>query len=799
MVPAADTHPGESFAMPSTGESWNQFKLLEPLGRGGMGQVFLAEDSILDRKVALKFLPEKLEGDAMARERFLREAKSAAALDHPYICKIYEIGETDGKAYIAMEYIEGVTLQEKVARGPLRLPDILEIGAEIAEAVDAAHKKGIVHRDLKSPNIMVTRDGHIKVLDFGLAKKFALDGHTGSETFSESLTAHDVTPGTVIYMSPEQVKGERIDGRTDIFSLGVVLYELATGKLAFEELTSGSTYDAILNREPLPPRTLNPNVPEDLERVILKALEKDRDHRYQTAREVGVDLRRMKRSTTDSAPLYVTRSSAQLTIPGSPNRWAVWATMSAALAVIALGVSLVRPLISGGSINSLAVLPFENVQHDPEVDYLADGIPESLINRLSEVHGLQVMARSTAFRYRGSDVDPRAAGAELGVGAVLTGRVMQRLGRLNVQAELVEVATGRQLWGEQYSRQVTHLLSVQNDIAREISDALRLELSGEELDELARADTQNSKAYQAYLKGRFFLNRRTQPDIEKAVAAFEQAKAIDPEFALASVGLGDSYIVIGAQWYGVDPENPPVTAMAKARSAAREALELDPNLAGAYVTRAYIEFLQDWDWEASEKDFLKAIELDPDYVVAHQWYSEFLMVMGRRDESIAEGMRAVELDPTSALQVRELANSYRGAGRYAEAIEQLKKTDELNFSHPSTMFYLTQSYWLSGMREEAIATAYRWDERWGRFFELLVDAKYTDALVSLESFAEDELTDQHWISCYILVGDKQKALDLLEDSFRRRYVSLPAILTDALLDPISEEPRVVELRRRMGL
>ena len=783
--------------MPSTGESWNQFKLLDPLGRGGMGQVFLAEDTTLDRKVALKFLPEKLEGDKLARERFLREAKSAAALDHPYICKIYEIGESDGTAYIAMEYVEGVTLQEKVAAGPLRLPDILEIGAEIAEAIDAAHKKGIVHRDLKSPNIMVTRDGHIKVLDFGLAKKVALDGH--SETSSESLTAHDVTPGTVIYMSPEQVKGERIDGRTDIFSLGVVLYELATGKLPFEELTSGSTYDAILNREPLPPRALNPNVPEDLERVIVKALEKDRDHRYQTAREVGVDLRRMKRSTTDAAPMYVTRSSARLTIPGTPNRWVVWVAMMAFIALIAGGVLVVRPMLFGGSITSLAVLPFENIQNDPEVEYLADGIPESLINRLSDVGGLQVMARSTTFRYRGGDVDPRAAGAELGVGAVLTGRVMQRLGRLNVQAELVDVATGGQLWGEQYNRQVTDLLSVQNDIAREISDALRLKLSGEELDELTLEDTQNSKAYQAYLKGRFFLNRRTPEDMKKAVAAFEEAKAVDPEFALAFVGLGDAYIVIGAQWYGEDPDNPPTIAMTKARTAAREALELDPNLAEAYVTRAYIEFLQDWDWEASEKDFLKAIELDPDYVVAHQWYSEFLSVMGRHDESIAESTRAVALEPTSALQVRELARSFSQAGRFAEAIEQLKKTDELVYSHPSTMNDLAVNYWLSGMREEAIVVAYRWDERWGRFYELLADAKFSDALASLESFADSEIRDRHWINCYILAGEKDRALALLDDFFRRRYVSLPALLTDPMLHPISEEPRVVELRRSMGL
>ena len=786
-----------NIAMPSTGESWNQFELLEPLGRGGMGQVFLAQDKTLDRHVALKFLPEKLEDDDMARERFLREAKSAAALDHPYICKIYEIGEADDKAYIAMEYVEGVTLQEKVGAGPLRLPELLEIGTEIAEAVDAAHKKGIVHRDLKSPNIMVTRDGHIKVLDFGLAKKIALESGRG-ETAAESLTAHDVTPGTVIYMSPEQVKGERIDGRTDIFSLGVVLYELATGKLPFEEQTSGSTYDAILNRDPLPPTSINPDVPAELERIILKALEKDRDHRYQTAREVGVDLRRMRRPTVDSAPMYVTRSSGQLTIPGTPNRWVVWAIMTVVIALVA-SAAWFRPWVSGPSINSLAVLPFDNVQNNPEVDYLADGIPESLINRLSNVQDLQVMARSTAFRYRDGDVDPRAAGEELGVGAVLTGRVQQRLGRLNVQAELVDVESGTQLWGEQYSRQITDLLSVQNDIAREISDALRLELSGSELDELAREDTESSKAYQAYLKGRFFLSRRTQPDIQKAVAAFEEAKAIDPTFALASAGLGDSYIVLGAQWYGVDPENPPATALAKARAAAREALELDPDLAEAYVTRAYIEFLHDWDWQASEADFLKALELDSSYVVAHQWYSEYLAAMGRHGDSIAASQRAVELEPTSALQLRELANSYRHAGRYREAVVELLKADELDYSHPTTMFYLTASYWHLGAFDELIVAAYRWDERWGRFYELLVQNEPDEALRSLDSFAEHELNDLSWIHCYLAAGEEERAIERLEASFERRYASLPSIVSDAMLAPIAEEPRVVDVRRKMGL
>jgi tetratricopeptide (TPR) repeat protein len=287
--------------------------------------------------------------------------------------------------------------------------------------------------------------------------------------------------------------------------------------------------------------------------------------------------------------------------------------------------------------------------------------------------------------------------------------------------------------------------------------------------------------------------------MKKAVAAFEEARTIDPGFALASVGLGDSYIVIGAEWYGKDPENPPDIAMTKARAAAREALTLDPNLAEAYVTRAYIQFLHDWDWEASEKDFVKAIELDPDYVVAHQWYSEFLGVMGRHDESIAESTRAVELDPTSALQVRGLARSFSQAGRLAEAIEQLKRADELVYSHPSTMYSFTLSYWAAGMREEAIVAAYRWDERWGRFYELLADAKFNDAIASLESFADGELTDQNWINCYILAGDKDRAVALLEDFFHRRYMTLPQVLTDPILAPLSEEPRVVELRRSLGL
>lgn len=789
--------------MPATGETWNQFELFEPLGTGGMGQVFLAKDRDLDRKVALKFLPEKYVGDAAAHERFLREAKSAAALDHPYICKIFETGEAGGQAFIAMEYVEGKTLQEKVAAGPLRLPDLLEIGAEIGEAVAAAHKKGIVHRDLKSPNIMVTLDGHVKVLDFGLAKRIELDGAAGRETSSEVLTAHDQTPGTVVCMSPEQVRGEPIDARTDIFSLGVVLYEMATGRLPFQGATSGATYDAILNRQPPAPRSLNPELPEDLERIVLKALEKDREHRYQTTQELVVDLRRLKRGTAESAPPYLIGSSAAQTVlpRRSGRRWLLGAVLGAlAMAVGWLGWSNLRSPSSGGAIDSLAVLPFENVRSDPVVDYLADGIPESLINRLSAIPQLQVMARSTAFRYRGQNVDPRIAGADLGVGAVLTGRLVQQDEVLNVQTELVDVASGGQLWGEQYRRELSDLLVVQNDIAREISDALRLELSGEERDQLTLSATENSEAYRAYLKGRFFLNRRTQEDIEKAVMAFEQARTLDPDFALAHVGLGDSYIIIGAQWYGVDPDNPPETAMAKARAAAREALELDPSLAEAYVTRAYIRFLQDWDWESAERDFLRAIELKPNYVVAHQWYSEFLGAMGRHDEGIAESLRAVELDPTSPLQYRELANSYANAGRFREAIDTLETADELDPDHPATLDQAARAYWASGMHAAAIEAASREDERKGELYRLLSVGKNSELVALVESFeGNDVVNDQLRIFLLVFAGAHEKAIELLEACYRRRYVVLPATLSSAFIAPIRDDPRVIEIRHAMNL
>ena len=777
--------------MPAAHEMWKQFKLVEPLGKGGMGQVFLAEDTALDRKVALKFLPVALEEDKTARERFLREAKAAAALDHPYICKIYEIGEIEGKAYIAMEYIEGTTLYEKIASGPLPLARVLDLGAEIAEALEAAHKKQIVHRDIKTANIMVTPEGHVKILDFGLARMLAMEALSASkvDTYSGRLSSHDSTPGTVIYMSPEQVRGEPIDGRTDIFSLGVVLYEMATTKLPFQGATSGLIYDAILNLGPRPPSYHNPRVPPELERVILKALEKDREHRYQNAKDLMVDLKRLKRDTDSAAG----RPDRPATTPRERMgmRWGALVATAGLLA--ALGMVLFRAG-SGGSpsaaIDSLAVLPFENTRSDPGIDYLSEGIAETLINRLSPVPELRVMARSTAFRYRG--LDPLVAGRELKVGAVVTGRVVQQGDSLNVQAELVDVGSGTQIWGEQYNRKLSDIVTVQNEIAQNISQALRLTLTGDEV-------TSNSEAYQAYWKGRFHWNRRTNEDLKKAIRFFVESFTRDPALALAHVGLADSYVLLGAQFYGAEEEFPPAVAMAKARTAAQEALALDPNLAEAYTTLAYISFLYDWNWEAAEKGFLEAIERKPHYAVAHQWYSELLMLLGRHDEAIGQGRQALELEPTSPILSRELGFRFHQARLYPEAIGEFRNTLELDPDFSLARIMLTDALWDGGRKEEALAEAERLDERRRTLFQLLAQGKTSEATAWVESFPRDEFTPTRLSELYARAGAKEKALELLEEGLEKRIPQLLTTVGQPVFDPWRSDPRFLELRRKMGL
>jgi serine/threonine-protein kinase len=532
-------------------------------------------------------------------------------------------------------------------------------------------------------------------------------------------------------------------------------------------------------------------VSPELDRIILKALEKDREHRYQNARDLMVDLKRLKRDT-DAVAVTGRR---ELPAATSRERKGIgWAAMVAAAGLVAvLGVALFRAW-SGGSpsvtIDSLAVLPFENTRNDPEIDYLSEAIAETLINRLSPLAELRVMARSTAFRYRG--LDPLEAGRALKVGAVVTGRVVQQGDNLNVQAELVDVESGTQIWGEQYNRKVADIVTVQSDIAQNISQALRLTLTADEV-------TSDSEAYRAYWKGRFHWNRRTNEDLKKAIGFFEESLARDPALALAHVGLGDSYVLLGAQFYGAEEDFPPTVAMAKARAAAQEALRLDPGLAEAFTTLAYISFLHDWNWEAAEKDFLEAIARKPRYAVAHQWYAELLMALGRHDEAIEQARQALQIEPTSPILSRELGFKFYQARRYPEAIEQFRKTLEIDSDFSLARIMLTDALWDGGRIDEALAEAERIDERRRTLLQLLAQGKESEAQAWVESLPRDEFSPMTLSALHARAGDKEKALALLEEGLEKHLPQLLTTVGRPVFDPWRSEPRFIELRRRMGL
>ena len=800
--------------MPKIGEHWEQFKIVAPLGQGGMGEVFLADDTSLHRKVALKFLPGPLEEDAAARERFLREARSAAALDHPYICKIYEIGDVNDKAFIAMEYVEGKSLIQKLEAGPLPLGELLAVASEVVEAVEAAHQKGIVHRDLKAANIMVTPGGHAKVMDFGLATKLIVDPAEGSDvdTLSARLTAHGATPGTVVYMSPEQVRGEQLDARSDIFSIGVLLYELATANVPFQGATSGLTYDAILNRGAIPPTQLNPSVPTELEQIIQKALEKDRDVRYQSARDLLVDLRRLRRDSDVDNPAFTATAAAAAPIASAASTSTATAASKpsfagvglVAIALLLLAVAWMflrsspESAPAGDAIQSLAVLPFENSRDDPEVDYLSDGIAESLINRLSQLPQLSVQARSTAFRFRGQDLAPQAIGKQLGVGAVLTGRVMQQGTRLNVQAELVDTAKGTQIWGQQYEQELDDLLTVQNDLAAEISRALRLELTGAEFDQIAAGGTTDNEAYQAYLRGRHLWLQRTNERFKEAIAYFEEALEKDPDYALAYAGLADSYFLLGAQFYGADPDYPPADAIAQARAAALQAVRLDPSLAEPRATLGFIRFTQDWNWEMAEEDFLAAIERKPNYPTARQWYALLLMALDRHDEALEQAGRAVAIDPTGPLSSRMLGIVSLGAGRLGDGISQLERTLELSPAFPLAREYLMTAYWAAGDTERAIVIADQYDAAVGEFFRAASGQDAEEARQKLFDLPE-ELRSGNSVSILLVSGETDRYLEELTEMFANRDAQLPTAFASPLIGELRDDPRMKTLRENMGL
>jgi len=782
--------------------------------------VYKAEDLRLGRLVSLKFLPEELSREPLAIERFQREARAASSLNHPHICTIYDVDQYEGQHFIVMEYLEGQTLKHRITGKPLDLERVPEYGFQMADALEAAHAKAIIHRDIKPANIFITDRGQVKLLDFGLAK--LLPERRGAGRAKQAVTSFSVTTqdphltsdgvalGTVAYMSPEQVRGLELDERTDLFSLGLVLYEMTTGQRAFTGNTSGVIFDAILNRAPAPPAHLNPAIPIQLEQIIAKALEKDRELRYRSASDIRADLQRLKRDT-DSAramPFKSGEASRQKLRRYRPHF--AWSGVLVVLLILfGLNVGNLRESVFGGAsqarIESIAVLPFANLSNDPKTEYLSDGITESLINSLSQLPNLAVMSRNTVFRYKGQTMDPQRVGQDLHVRAILTGRLIQSGDDLTISVSLEDVQSSRQIWGEQYNRKLSNLVSVQQEIAGDIYGRLRPRLAGEEKKLLAKRPTENAEAYQLYLQGLFYWNKWTQADFMKAADYFTQAVQKDPGYALSYAGLADSYSLLGDAGY-----LPPSEAWPKAKTAALQALDIDDTLAEAHTSLGLVKEHFEWDWAGAEKEFKRAVELNPNLATAHHWYGDYLTNMGRFGEGLAETKKAQGLDPLSLMINTTLGWQFYLAGQNENAVEQLRKVLEIDPKFSPARRTLEEVYAHIGKHKEAVAEREKaLSLSGGPELAASIEEDFTKSGYKgvLQSWLEGltELSKHSYVSSYSIaesymrMDEKQKAFEWLEKAYEEHDSGLVSLAVEPMFETIRPDPRFKEIVRRMKL
>jgi eukaryotic-like serine/threonine-protein kinase len=807
----------------SAGDKLGPYKILASIGAGGMGEVYRAQDAKLGRDVALKVLPAEMAHDPERLARFHREAKALAQLDHPNIVTIHSVEECNGVHFLTMQLVEGRSLDRVIPAAGLALEQIVEIARALSDALAAAHDKGIVHRDLKPANVMVTNEGRVKVLDFGLAKDVRATRLGDATLTSDSQTQLGVVMGTPAYMSPEQTSGRPLDHRTDIFSLGVVLHEMATGRRPFEGTSSAELVSAILRDAPPSVTDARPDLPGDLARIIRRCLEKDPSHRVQTARDVSNEFRDLARqvpqnltSSTTSTPSSRAVAAAsgppradEKSMPGISGikRHAIALTVAALLLVIgSAGVGIYLKRSKAGQVDSIAVLPLENRSNDPDADYISDGITESINNSLARLPSLRVIPHSVASHYRGKAMDMQKVGDELRVQVVLTGSIAQRGDDLTVNVELDDVRNGKQLWGERYNRKLADLLAVQNEIAREVSQLLRSQLSGEDQEKLTKGSTDNPEAYQLYLKGKYYTNKLSKDGFGKGIDYFNQAIALDPHYGLAYSGLAYNYINQD-DWF-----MPPNEAGPRTKDAAEKALAIDESDAGAHLSTAIVTHWYDWNWAAAENEFKRAIELSPNNPEAHTYYSWFLAPMGRNEQSVAEARRAQQADPLSGFAAFSVGAAFVFARQWDPAIEQLHRAIEVDPTFWFSHCFMGRAYEQKGKLPEAIVEFQRAvelepdnAETWsGLGHAYALSGKRAEAQKVLDHLKE--VSAHTWVAPYNIaviyagLGEKDRAFALLAQAYKDRSYYLPNYLTtDARMDSLRSDPRFADLRKRVGL
>jgi serine/threonine protein kinase/Flp pilus assembly protein TadD len=767
-----------------------KYRIVEPIGKGGMGVVYKAEDTKLKRTVALKFLPPDLAESPEAGARFIREAQAAAALSHPHICTVHEINEEEDQSFIVMEYIEGQSLRQKISKGPLDQTEALDIAIQVAEGLKEAHKKGIVHRDIKPGNIMLTDEGMAKVMDFGLAKALG----------SSLITKEAKTMGTVAYMSPEQAQGQSVDHRTDIWSLGVVLYEMIAGQVPFKGEYEQSIIHSILTHEPEPITKIRKDLPSGLQQVIYKILEKNPNSRYQRMEDFLDDLKAIAEGLK---PLRAKAGLFRGRILGLKKIYA-YAGL-ACIVILAVLAILFLPHTRGQTLDSIAVMPLENLSGDSEQDSLAESIHDDLITNLAGLRSLKtVIARRTVMRFKGKDTPPQKIAQELHVKALITGALRRSGDSVRVTAQLIDPATGSQVWAQSYERDMRDVNSLENEIVGAIAREVNLQLTPEEKSRLATARTVNAEAYVAYTKGRFYLNQLTPEGLQKGLEYMQQAIDKDPANPLPYAALALGYCMIG---HGT---NPPPDAFARAKEAALKADELGGTLAETQAALGQIRLFDEWDWEGGRKALQNALTLNPSLPDAQRMYSWYLLLTGRKDEAIATMKRAIEVDPLTPLWSSDLGWQYWSAGQYQEAMDAQQKALELNPNFGQGLEVLGYLYAEKGMFEEAIAAHQKLAAvnprlKWDLVRTYALAGRQDEARKMLAELLEKEPKPTgardgwHLVQVYAALGDKDEAFRWMEAAVKERNSFIPWMRQNPAYAPLRSDPRFQDLVRYMKL